>query len=129
MSQILSRASLHKLPQAETLSTKTGPKDFHSVTTGRKSSTTHSVSEISGKLPDDLREILKKARSCRQNLLNVLGLLDVENTLNCSYALFDSALIDSRISIDSKSQQYIIENLCDEKGNINYSQVIKDFVI
>ena len=57
MTQTLSRASLGKLPQSETSSTKSRPRDFQSVISGQTGS--YAKSEISAKLPDDLREILK----------------------------------------------------------------------
>ena len=90
---------------------------------------TTSTSDLSTQISSNLKEILKKARESRRSLISVLGLLDTEHTQICSFAVFDSALVDNHINLDKTSKQYIIENLCDVKGNINYKKVINDFVI
>lgn len=125
----MSKASLNKLPETEKLSTPSVINENLSATTGRRTFNTVSNSEQSTQSNSNLNEILKKARENRRSLLSVLRLLDPEQTQTISFALFDSALVDSLIALEKSSKQYIIENLCDETGSINYKKVVHDFVI
>lgn len=83
MSKSLSKASLEKLPNAQSLlqsDTKSRKSMVTESQVQRSSSTSYAQSVLNENISSDLNKILIQARKSRENLLSVLMQIDQEHT-------------------------------------------------